>query len=231
MARQYSQRINQGKKIIGCIRSDPGRPVHSRLGLTLVELAAVLIILAILVGLAIPKYMQAQRLKTQQQAPSVNSGADMRAFTTAIECYYIDYGEYPAWSSDPTKNDFALADPNKRQIIPSDQPTFLLPGSGAVNLTTPITYLPTMNYEPDPSSPNLTLSYWAPTDPNGRLKNWWIMWSTGPDNDYDLTLQNITKIHDGTSTQVLELPNWFIDITYDPTNGTMSNGDIYRVKE
>ena len=64
-----------------------------------------------------------------------------------------------------------------------------------------------------------TLRYYA-----WQKKNW-ILWSTGPDRDYDLNEGNIGAVlgtdQDKPTSQSL------IEITYDATNGTLSSGDIW----
>jgi hypothetical protein len=63
----------------------------------------------------------------------------------------------------------------------------------------------------------------------------WILWSAGPDRDYDLNEGNIAAVlgaaQDKLTSQSL------LAITYDATNGTLSSGDIwfrgedYRLRE
>lgn len=55
----------------------------------------------------------------------------------------------------------------------------------------------------------------------------WIIVSRGPDKDYDFDPK---RVYDGSISQpaVSLLTSPF---TYDPTNGTISNGDIRRVKQ
>lgn len=60
------------------------------------------------------------------------------------------------------------------------------------------------------------------TDGNG-----WIVISVGPDGDYDF---DPVKYYNSSIIQ----PSYellCIAVTYDPTNGTISNGDVYRVKQ
>ena len=57
-------------------------------------------------------------------------------------------------------------------------------------------------------------------------KKAWILWSAGPDFDYDLDhafLKDTVKF--GESEDVFQMYDFF----YDPTNGTLSNGDIYQL--
>lgn len=94
-------------------------------------------------------------------------------------------------------------------------------GNAAVDLraiTTPISYI--MRPFPDPFAPtrNTTYRYYTP-DP----KEGWILWSPGPDGIYDL----LGSEYDPLGTVPSES---MIGKTYDPTNGAVSRGDIWRVK-
>ena len=60
-------------------------------GFTLVELMVVIIILAILTGIAIPSYM-ALRNRARETAAK----AEMTNIATTIELFMTDYSEYPA---------------------------------------------------------------------------------------------------------------------------------------
>ena len=53
----------------------------------------------------------------------------------------------------------------------------------------------------------------------------WIMISPGPDCKFDI---DPAKCYDGNIPQPSEL---LIRMSYDPTNGTVSPGDVWRVKQ
>jgi hypothetical protein len=84
-----------------------------------------------------------------------------------------------------------------------------------IPLTTPLAYIDALPADPFNSSPKKTYGY-LPT-PDG-----WIVFSPGPDGDFDIGLQiALEQRLDG-------LGAWLLGRTYDPTNGTVSGGDIWR---
>lgn len=92
-------------------------------------------------------------------------------------------------------------------------------------MTTPIAYLE--KYDSDPFSPvkNAPFCYW-----NNGIKSLsgFIVWSPGPDQIYDITIENVAKIytpHNVVPTEKL------INLTYDPSNGMKSRGDVYSFKQ
>ncbi len=85
-------------------------------------------------------------------------------------------------------------------------------------LTTPVAYVTMVFPDVFAPTPGTSLRYY--TDGKG-----WIMWSAGPDNDYDLQWQIYNLSFDQPSDELLAL------YTYDPTNGTVSDGDIWRVRD
>lgn len=56
----------------------------------------------------------------------------------------------------------------------------------------------------------------------------WILQNCGPDGDYDLTAYHLIQMINESET---EYSYFMKDGYYDPTNGTDSSGDIFRVKE
>ena len=87
-----------------------------------------------------------------------------------------------------------------------------------MSLTTPVAYL--TRYLIDPfAQGQVAFSYYS-------TKNGWILVSPGPDKDYDIVPQQ--DYQDNFSMGAI--PPGILEKTYDPTNGTISNGDIYRNK-
>lgn len=167
------------------------------------------------------------------RADSARVSVDMRSLATAIECYKVDHGRYPAKASMPT----AATD---RAVLGRMGGTGLFAtetgaGSGAHGITTPAAYLAGERRDlfTGPVRPRLyhggrwftgarergTAPYAYDTDG----ASWWLLWSAGPDEDYDI--QNAGSIF--TSANVS--PQAALSgLTWDPTNGTASNGDIWR---
>lgn len=132
--------------------------------------------------------------------------------SVAINSYSVDHGSFPAWSAEPARN--AFGDKARKNPILAHRPTF------ATSLTTPIAYI--TQYYSDPCAPvkGATFCYWT------RNAGGYMLWSPGPDGKYDLTLDNIAKACDFTTTPTALLRQ----LTYDPTNGIDSGGDIYIYK-
>ncbi len=177
-------------------------------GFTLIELLIVVAIIAILAAIAVPNFLEAQ---TRARVSRVV--ADLRALTTAIEAYRVDNNAYPReW------NPSLFGDP------PVDGMTNIAAIPGPV-LSTPVAYV-TSALQVDPFVPKgerqfLTSRYYFYYDTSYRdTPFWraaqqfygsWRMGSVGPDGDFR---------NSGTSLSP--------QIVYDPTNGTISPGNIWR---
>ncbi|MBM3335346.1 prepilin-type N-terminal cleavage/methylation domain-containing protein [Candidatus Sumerlaeota bacterium] len=195
---------------------------------TLIELLIVVAIIAILAAIAVPNFLEAQvrskvaRLRT-----------DMRTIATALEAYFVD------WNGYPMHIDF----PEPPLPVNSRPPWF-------ASLTTPVAYITSMPIDPftghyrnayppifsyylhydllwntwgtDTTIPtiyrNSKADTWGPW--TGFVRQmlgrglWYILFSTGPDADTDISRRDGQKLGLGAF--------------YDPTNGTVSKGDIVR---
>jgi prepilin-type N-terminal cleavage/methylation domain-containing protein len=208
------------------LRSEPGRapgvwgvrlPVTAGWGFTLIELLIVVAIIAILAAIAVPNFLEAQ---TRAKVSRVK--ADMRALATAVEAYATDYNFYPL---------------NGVLIVGGGIQNPQVNGIGAPAhkflyeaVTTPVAYVSSLPQDPfviftatsdawrilfvryfytnfdwftrvtEPSSPPVIAQ-------KKTIYGTWVLAGAGPDGDrLDLAA----------------------DIHYDPTNGTVSNGDIIR---
>lgn len=134
--------------------------------------------------------------------------SDMRSLATAIESYHIDYGVYPAWKATQERN--------------VDGPQSAAP----YVLTTPTAYISSLHH--DPFNYKYTYSYYSTHDPDNPNSDSWILWSPGPDRKFDITLNHVITLYNPNSTT----PSLaLVPYTYDPTNGTESGGDIWRVRD
>jgi type II secretion system protein G len=177
---------------------------------TLIELLIVVAIIAILAAIAVPNFLEAQTRSKVSRAKS-----DMRSINTAIEAYRVDTNAYP------------VADLSLR--------------FGGLNshrfycLTTPISYITSVPQDPFISGKGALNQYWdtylywddvsavkfrnfpatGPTAGDTTMGLYWDMYSIGPNYRDDLTYWYSN-------------PDSF-DYVYDPTNGTVSTGNIFRL--
>lgn len=209
-------------------------------GFTLIELLIVVAIIAILAAIAVPNFLEAQ---TRSKVSRVRS--DHRSLATAIETYYIDNNEYPACTTDYQSS----WDAQYYNAAPTAfGATFAARNNSALStLTTPVAYI-TSNF-PDPFADTKGTGFRYMTKNSG-----WILGSYGPDVDEadggsllwdqvtscDLTVSKQsgegveTVYNPGVAQPSLDLLTGGGDNgawTYDPTNGTISPGDVWRVKQ
>jgi prepilin-type N-terminal cleavage/methylation domain-containing protein len=217
-------------------------------GFTLIELLIVVAIIAILAAIAVPNFLEAQ---VRSKVSRVRS--DHRSLATAIESYYVDNNKYPAWTRDTSDcADHGLIPDSSEGIGVAPGVTFRVREEGVTagneffTLTTPIAYI--TSYFPDPfaDTRGLTFRYYA-------VRSKWWLGSFGPDvdesgNSFDVDwtalgapdtygpsqlanqTSNITDFEtvftDGSAADTYLL--W---VSYDPTNGTVSEGDVFRIKQ
>jgi prepilin-type N-terminal cleavage/methylation domain-containing protein len=202
-------------------------------GFTLIELLIVVAIIAILAAIAVPNFLEAQvRSKVSR------CKADQRSMATAMEAYTVDNNR-----CSPTFNSTTI--PLPWGAVGDAQ----LP-DGRLNrwhwLTTPVAYItsafmdPFVPQEPTPndrvmviqSPPALAQTDLSAANPGmnwigdprviWKDETWrfteplWVCISRGPDRDFDVLDPE---------------KNAFGIQMYDPTNGTVSDGDIVRPRQ
>jgi len=206
-------------------------------GFTLIELLIVVAIIAILAAIAVPNFLEAQ---IRSKVSRVRS--DQRSVATALEAYYVDNNLYPAWAATgPLQGKTPNLTVNVNSGLSANAGILR---TWAINprtnsfmgtLTTPIAYM--TNYPSDPFMDTRGATFGYYSDP-GMVG--WIMYSPGPDQDQSTSDLNekVETVYNPTITQPsLELivgPFNAADgnaYTYDPSNGTSSEGDVYRVKQ
>ena len=196
-----------------------------RVAFTLIELLIVVAIIAILAAIAVPNFLEAQTRSKVSRAK-----ADMRTLATAVESYVVDYNHYPIPAGAGGEQLFSSTTPK-----PEWQET-----RTSTMITTPIAYITTRLNEPFPAQdtenpqfhfssveyiewvgavggrrqtgPDTEEFYTYLNDVSGREMRTvrYFMLSHGPDLDHDFP--------EGTNPATPAL--------YDPTNGTISSGDI-----
>lgn len=176
---------------------------------TLIELLIVVAIIAILAAVAVPNFLEAQ---TRAKISRVKN--DMRCMATALESYCVDHNGYPPNYDTP--------------LYPGG------PGDESrvfASLTSPVAFLtnvPRDVFRPDVREPHRGTYYeyiasdtvFALPQYKDSLAPWyrrtgtrWSLASVGPDR------RNQYVGH--------QLPIWAV-FTYDPTNGSVSRGDLWR---
>ncbi|MCC5875391.1 MAG: prepilin-type N-terminal cleavage/methylation domain-containing protein [Candidatus Sumerlaeia bacterium] len=189
---------------------------RNRFGFTLIELLIVVAIIAILAAIAVPNFLEAQ---VRSKVSRVKS--DLRTLSNALETYAVDNNAYPLTVS--------FFEP--------------LPSRRFVPLTTPIAYISSVPRDPfdrrtegnfeslvksiDPSEPLNLYMYNLGTntaalpggDPN-VLSRQYSLTSSGPDGVLEFPYYAFTPNFVQTRA--------YLQYIYDPTNGTVSRGEIFR---
>jgi prepilin-type N-terminal cleavage/methylation domain-containing protein len=174
-------------------------------GFTLIELLIVVAIIAILAAIAIPNFLAAQTRSKVSRAKS-----ELATLATALESYFVDNNEYPPC------------------VVPFVDVAMYVPNV----ITSPIAYLASNNFldpfrAPDAAATYMRYRYMdvdslygkgsASAEAYGSFYGKWRISSSGPDRIFGPTGY---LTYQGVSYNIL--------CPYDPTNGTVSNGDIMR---
>ena len=179
---------------------------------TLIELLVVVAIIAIIAAIAIPNFLEAQ---TRSKISRIH--ADARTLATGMEAYRIDYNHYPI----PDLGDY--------------QASFQTPEYQSMRawvvLTTPVSYLG------DAHLVDIFRRSDRSLQPPGYL-------SVGAGNEYanEITIQDYrlnVKFPRNVYVIISSGPDFLDDtnlsdypfsygLPYDPTNGTVSEGDVFR---
>jgi type II secretory pathway pseudopilin PulG len=186
----------------------------------LIELLIVVAIIAILAAIAVPNFLEAQvRSKVSR------TRNDLRSIATALEAYAVDNRHYPPYGTlDP---DIVFLTGTEAQIL---EPQWV---------TTPIAYLTSEAGMKDPFRNQPKPTSYTDREYYFRLYNY-VNWD-------DIRYKDITFVHTlyGEWRMAGAGPDqWFYNGTfdgpdgylfqvmvYDPTNGTVSLGDIFRTQK
>ncbi|HUT25199.1 MAG TPA: prepilin-type N-terminal cleavage/methylation domain-containing protein [Sumerlaeia bacterium] len=190
-----------------------------REGFTLIELLIVVAIIAILAAIAVPNFLEAQVRSKVSRAKS-----DMRSLGVALDSYFTDNNSYPkdhdnaAWNGAYRWTPWS-GDRGQEQV-------------GWFYLTTPVAYitsLPSDPFSPERPgvegagdfkfSPHYILASGSDNDSFGLNKvSAYMVISFGPDKKD----QSGDEDYWPSNGQAIGLGH------YDPTNGSRSDGDLYR---
>jgi Tfp pilus assembly protein PilE len=175
---------------------------------SLIELETVTAIQGELESTAAPNYIQAldrTRINTVK--------ADLQTISHALEQYRVDFGAYPATTRATTAFGPATGDERFHNVF-----TFAnsVPG-GPGNLTWPTAYLTSMPTDPYSRGAGRDMPYAYFID---RRTNTWLLWSPGPDNDYD-----IDPLRDFDSASGAP-PNALQQHVFNPDDPNDTDGDL-----
>lgn len=174
-------------------------------GFTLIELLIVVAIIGILAAIAVPNFLNAQ-----MRAKIAKAEAEMQTIVTALESYRIDNNLYPLWLNP----DGSQKNPLDRRFFP---------------LTTPVAYMSSIPQDPFIYGPPgvrvnesqneayITYDYteaWSRINFGGLA----IVPQQARCSDFKLTSAG----PDYTNT-------WGNTVTYKPSNGLTSQGDLIRL--
>jgi len=214
----------------------------SRSAFTLIELLIVVAIIAILAAIAVPNFLEAQ-----VRAKIARAKADQRTITTGLETYHIDQNSYPKSNAESWALSFGAAGP---MMIPTLErlttPISYL--SGSATFTDPfvgtaqywganllqeenIAAIAAGYHAQAGAQPGRVYRYISrgPKDttiwnqPNDEQKAvWYLLESCGPDAHYHRMGTALNSNDSPARRGVL------YKAIYDPTNGTVSRGSIWR---
>ncbi|MBN1900636.1 prepilin-type N-terminal cleavage/methylation domain-containing protein [Candidatus Sumerlaeota bacterium] len=185
---------------------------NSCIGFTLIELLIVVAIIAILAAIAVPNFLEAQ---TRSKVSRVKS--DMRSLAVAIESYHTDHNHYPWYEKPgypPRYNAtiyrlIFLTTPTAYITSVDIADPFLLGGSNSYDDGLPRYHLNYRNHE-----------FWVYSLHPWFRASVWILNSIGPDKIANQGLLTEMQARDLIAPGTVTL--------YDPTNGTISPGDMPR---
>lgn len=207
---------------------------------TLIELLIVVAIIAILAAIAVPNFLEAQTRAKVSRAKN-----DERAMATALESYYVDHNEYPPNNAGPVGGSTDITSPQfELWFVPLSTPVAYITdawledpfgtaespfntGAGDEMGSHGKSIYFYLNQSPGDVGVDFVIGFGILTDAaiEHMYERRWLVSSAGPDRVFEV--QTDTNVSVDDFIQVIADFENGLGI-YDPTNGTISRGDINR---
>jgi Tfp pilus assembly protein PilE len=196
-------------------------------------------------------------LRASEHTRIAKAGMEMQRTGIALESYFVMHGAYPpsgaaegmpgqgepqqqrarapesaAVTGVRTVNSFAKPGAGARRLV-----TFRVPdierGEAFATLTSPIAFLEQLPSDPFAYTEGASLGYFTN---EGAVR--WILFSLGPDRDENAAsgpgdingnLETLAELNTSRPAK-RQASATLSSLTYDPSNGTLSSGDIWRVR-
>ena len=195
-------------------------PTECARAFTLIELLIVVAIIAILAAIALPNFLEAQ---TRAKVARVRS--DLRTLSMAIESYTVDFNR-PPYDGEPGEAHWGWV-------------------NSQIQMTTPVAYITRVFadvfqddsvHEYTDALPGHTFYVDHPSDTDHSYDYATAHWHSVESVEWIRELWTSRMGHSAwkigscgpDQTFLTSWIGWGLDERYDPTNGTVSNGDIYR---
>lgn len=181
--------------------------MRTQSGFTLIELLVVVGIIAILAAIALPNFLEAQIRSKVSRTKS-----DLRTTAVGLESYAVDHNTYPP-SFDLTRLSTPLA------YLSSGSTPDIFDQNGA----RPLGYVQGREAGTTEFLEDFDVTGSTPGERASIASHGWFLYSNGPDTVNDALQSPMETFQD-----VVGRPGATGGSFYDPTNGTVSRGDIIR---